>query len=347
VTIQLDSPLNLEAGPDTLVCNTGAYKLTATSEGGNEFKWSTDRDFTDVISDELEVEIELVPGGQYYYVMGTNENGCTEVDSVFVGSGLIDASLPEEVLVCDATEAAEITVENAMPEQELSYLWMPEDKIGSDPIEGPTATLVPGAEGDISVFLENQYGCTLELSTTVVLEDLSSATISSDRDTIFLDETVQIMVDSCEGCNFDWEPADLVNNPMAGSVIAEPTETTTFSVTVERNGCERTLSKTIVVIDLPCDVENIFIPRAFTPNGDGENDVLFVRTNIIDEEAELHFIIYSSWGQEVYDGRSLDEGWDGTFRGRALPPDVYGYFFEGRCLNGEVIRVQGNVTLLR
>ncbi|MEM6378566.1 MAG: gliding motility-associated C-terminal domain-containing protein, partial [Bacteroidota bacterium] len=82
----------------------------------------------------------------------------------------------------------------------------------------------------------------------------------------------------------------------------------------------------------------------FTPNNDGNNDVLFVRSNIIDT---MHFIIYNRWGQEVFDSRDINIGWDGTFRGRDLPPDVYGYFLEVTCIDGGTLTIQGNVTLLR
>ena len=348
VIIELDSPLELEAGPDTVLCSTGVYQLVATATSGNDFKWATDRDFSNVIATELTVEIDLVPGGQYYYVMGTNDNDCNEVDSVFVGSGLIDARLPEQVIVCDDDNGAVLTVENLIPEQELMYLWTPETKLEDETkaVEGPSAILKAGEGGQIMVMLENQFGCTLDLTTTVIVDDISDVNISASATTVKTGNPVDIMVTGCIDCTYEWEPADQVDNPNSSMVMVQPTDTTTYFVTVRRGECERILEITINVDDTElCSQDNIFIPNAFTPNGDNENDILFVRSNVIEE---MHFIIYNRWGQEVFDTRVMDRGWDGTFRGRELPPDVYGYYLEARCIGGtEAIVITGNVSLLR
>lgn len=87
-----------------------------------------------------------------------------------------------------------------------------------------------------------------------------------------------------------------------------------------------------------------FVPNAFTPDGDGLNEVLFVRGAAIDE---VFFAIYNRWGEKVFESTSKTQGWDGTFKGKMLTPDVYGYYVEVRCFNGETYFKKGNVTLIR
>ena len=93
-----------------------------------------------------------------------------------------------------------------------------------------------------------------------------------------------------------------------------------------------------------CEEPYIFIPNAFTPNGDGSNDVLAVRGLGIQD---LYLTIFDRWGERVFETRSQDDTWDGTFKGEKLPPDVYGFYLELTCWNGETFRKKGNITLLR
>lgn len=344
--VMLSNPVNLDAGLDTILCVDGTYELMAGHEGGMNLMWSTDREFSTIISTSDQVEIELVDGGQYYYVKADNGEGCTEIDSVFVGAGVIDAMLPDEVQVCDAAEGAMLMVHNNKANQILDYLWSPENKLASDPVTGPTATLEPGEGGLISVMLENQFGCMAQLSSNVVINDVGSARIVASDTVIQVGNPVDLTVEGCVDCQYEWSssPEGGNYNPNAQSITDTPLEPTDYTVKVTKGDCEVILTITILTEGVLCSEDNIFVPRAFTPNGDGQNDVLYVRSNVIES---LHFVIYSRWGQEVFDTRDMNTGWDGTFRGNPLPPDVYGYYLQAICEDGSEIVLQGNVTLLR
>ena len=93
-----------------------------------------------------------------------------------------------------------------------------------------------------------------------------------------------------------------------------------------------------------CDDSDVFIPNAFTPNGDGNNDVWRVRSNFIDE---LSLVVYDRWGEEIFTTTDPTQGWDGTFEGDLMSPDVYGYTMTVRCINNETFSKQGNVSLLK
>ncbi|MFM7815328.1 MAG: gliding motility-associated C-terminal domain-containing protein [Flavobacteriales bacterium] len=98
------------------------------------------------------------------------------------------------------------------------------------------------------------------------------------------------------------------------------------------------------VLDFVCGPPNIYVPNAFTPNGDGENDRLFVRANLV---TDIHFAIYDRWGELVFETTKLDVGWNGEFKGEALDPDVYVYYLKATCAGGQSYYTQGNVTLIR
>ena len=61
----------------------------------------------------------------------------------------------------------------------------------------------------------------------------------------------------------------------------------------------------------------------------------------------MSLIIYNRWGEKVFESKNQSIGWDGTFKGKLLDPDVYAYYLTVNCIGGEVFTEQGNVTLLR
>jgi len=146
------------------------------------------------------------------------------------------------------------------------------------------------------------------------------------------------------GYDYQWSPAGLLNNPFSADPIARVDTTTTFRVVVtDENGCTNEALLTLTLLS-ECVPPYIFVPNAFTPNGDNLNDELEVKGNTIDE---LYFAIYDRWGEKVFETTDQTVGWDGSFRGRALSPDVYGYYLEARCFNGEFYTQKGNITLIR
>ena len=109
------------------------------------------------------------------------------------------------------------------------------------------------------------------------------------------------------------------------------------------SGCAAERTVTVTVVN-DCGRENLFFPNLFTPNDDGMNDILYLRGVFVDE---VFFAIYDRWGEKVFESNSLNDGWDGTFKGQKLGNDVYGYYLRVRCENGEEYYQQGNVTLMR
>lgn len=89
--------------------------------------------------------------------------------------------------------------------------------------------------------------------------------------------------------------------------------------------------------------QEVGVPTAFSPNGDGNNDILFVLGSITD----LEFTVYNRWGQQVFKTTDRATGWDGTFGGQKLNPGVFAYHLSGKQADGSPIERKGNITLVR
>lgn len=88
----------------------------------------------------------------------------------------------------------------------------------------------------------------------------------------------------------------------------------------------------------------IYVPNAFTPNGDGKNDVVHVHSESIQTMA---FYIYDQWGELVFTSNNIQNGWDGTYKGKSEPVGVYVYLLHATMSSGQIITKKGTITLIR
>jgi gliding motility-associated-like protein len=100
----------------------------------------------------------------------------------------------------------------------------------------------------------------------------------------------------------------------------------------------------IKVYEIICEDPFVFVPNAFSPNNDNNNDVLYVRGLYIEK---VIFRVFDRWGEMVFESTDVSQGWDGTFRNKLLQPDVYDYYLDVTCVGGLKSIVKGNVTLMR
>ena len=90
---------------------------------------------------------------------------------------------------------------------------------------------------------------------------------------------------------------------------------------------------------------NIYVPRVFTPNGDGTNDIL--RPILVGISTFHYFSVYNRWGNLIFTTQDANQGWDGTFKGVAQPVETYLWIAEGIDLNGKKIVAKGMTSLVR
>jgi len=121
--------------------------------------------------------------------------------------------------------------------------------------------------------------------------------------------------------------------------IANPLQTTTYTVTVvSDSGC---ISYAEVTIDVTCDV---FVPKAFSPNNDGQNDELYVRGDCI---KSLDFMVFDRWGNKVFETTDKNIPWDGRYKGEPMNTGSYVYYLTATLYDSSSIQKKGDVALVR
>jgi gliding motility-associated-like protein len=153
-------------------------------------------------------------------------------------------------------------------------------------------------------------------------------------------ESVVLGTDDDSRRQYRWSPAVGLSDSTAAKPLASPTETTTYYLYVIDEFVQESYD-TVTVEVIYCD---IFIPNIFSPNGDGQNDVLYVRGQGIEQ---LSFVVYNRWGQKVFETKDPNHGWDGTINGKPAETGVYVYHVNAVLHDGLVVSRHGDVTLVR
>ena len=119
----------------------------------------------------------------------------------------------------------------------------------------------------------------------------------------------------------------------------------TYNITfTDLNGCQSSGALTILGASEDCNTPHVFIPNVFSPNGDGQNDVFYIRGEGIQF---LEFIVFSRWGELLFKSTDQTNGWDGSYKGKPLNSGVYAYYLKATLANGEIIKLYGDITLVR
>ena len=345
LTVKVFPEINLEASGDTTMCVNGEVTLQANSDTPVTYDWAETPDFANVFSN-LPNPTVIPEGSSSYYVSATDLYGCIDTATIHVNSFPIDALLAPEYFLCVGTPI-ELEVTNNAEDQTLIYEWSPSTGI----IEGANTNsplVDPATPSTYEVIVSNQYNCTDTLSTFVELVDVDLGAFAfAEPDTIIFNSgaTSQLLTIDNLNYQYNWTPAETLDDPTVFDPIASPDVTTEYTVTIEgEGGCTTDRTVTVVVIDPACIDPFIFVPTGFTPNDDGHNDILYVRGNNIDE---FYFTVYNRWGQKLFETEDQTVGWDGFYQGERLTPDVYGFYLQAKCFNGQEYFKKGNVTLLR
>jgi gliding motility-associated-like protein len=159
--------------------------------------------------------------------------------------------------------------------------------------------------------------------------------------TITAGQTVQLNVSpDIIGSTYNWEPNTGLSCDTCPNPIASPSVTTSYYVTItDSEGCS-----IIDTVNIDVGCSNLFVPDAFSPNNDGQNDILYVRGDCI---KTMDFIIYDRWGNKVFESNSISQGWDGTYKGQPMNTGTYSYYLTVQTFNGNNITKKGNIALIR
>ena len=308
---------------------TGAISITVSGNSSYSLLWLDDSSTTATRSN-------LCPG--LYFLEVTDSNGCLFLDTIEVLDNYdmsVNISVQNNTCpdVCNGNATALATGGT----EPYSYLWS----------NGETqSTASELCEGTALVIATDANGCTSMDSIVIARQhSFDSIELWADDTILFLGQSTTLHVSEIPNGTYWWSPSTLLSNPSSTDPTATPEDTTFFVVTVTDSiGCTYKDSLRLICISVDCGETNIHIPNAFTPNGDGKNDQLCFSGEWVDD---FHIVIFTRWGEKVYESDNMAQCWDGRYRDNWCMPGVYVYYCTIKCADGQTSQLKGDVTLIR
>lgn len=272
-----------------------------------------------------------------YTVTVTNANGCKGTGNAIVTSVTdnLQVTLSSNNPICTG-QTLNLT---SLPSGGTSYSWTGPNSFTSS-VQNPTITSTTiAATGTYSVTVTLAGGCTGTGQISVIVNPSPVLILNNDT-SITLGDSIHLEVNGAS--SYLWSPTEDLSCTTCNNPIAAPNNSISYCVVgINANGCSDTACVNIAVNN---ECGNIWVPSAFSPNGDGENDVLYVCGKCI---KSIEFRIFNRWGEKVFASNDPTVGWDGLFRGKALNTDVFVYYLKAENYNGSKVELKGNITLMR
>ena len=335
-------PPNVTAGAAlTLTCSSTSNSISASSTTlGTTFSWSGPH----IISGANTSTLIVDSIGTYTVSAIDPINGCISKDSVLVNSNLIPpnvASGPDLTLHCNLTSS---TITASSTTLNAAYSWAGPGTITNGNTISPTVN----TQGNYTVTVTNPInGCTKTSTVAVVVQPLPSAYINAGV-TIILGNSTTLYAGG--GGNYSWFPTIGLSCSTCQNPVAAPADTITYCVTVtDQYGCSDSACVRINVVD-PCPPsdKDFPIPNVFSPNGDNENDLFYLKDWNNECIIEFSIEIYDRWGLKLFESNGNDIFWDGrTPSGIETSAGTYYYLVKVRKTRNEVKVYKGFIMLTR
>lgn len=288
---------------------------------------------------------ELVKAGAYDTILKTTMGCDSFLRLNFSINPLPDVTLKgsTDVQLC---EKSSTLLKLAIPSSENTYQWFYNDNA----IPGETsAQLSVDKAGTYYVVATTSKGCSsTSLTFNVTVNANPEAKIMPPKNEIACAyDTIEIKALANANIRDYWwtpeKPFRVVNGAEGSSVKGVFTEPTWVTLTVyNKYGCYDTAS--ILIATKPCC--EIFVPNAFSPNGDTKND--YFMPNLQNGQILISLQIFDRYGKMVYNNKNPKLGWDGKYdNGQEASSDTYMYFMKYTCADGKIYEKKDNVTLVR
>ncbi len=277
----------------------------------------------------------------------TDAIGCTaETQLVLTEPSNIQASLSAESPSCFGEDDGWITIDTVLGGGGTYAFSL--DGQSYQSITGYPITIPFVEAGNFELYFQDMNDCINSVSINVT-EPQQPALILGDDVEIILGDSVELNgLTNISVDEYNWNTTLFMSCDTCYNTFTSPTETINYSLTViDTFGCSATDEITISVLK----PRAVFIPNAFSPNGDGINDVFFI--NAGQEVQQVNTLrVFDRWGEIVF---TLNEfqpndprmGWEGIFKGKRLNPGVFVFIAEIEFIDGHVEMYQGDITLMK
>ncbi|PSL50153.1 gliding motility-associated-like protein [Chitinophaga niastensis] len=332
IFVDVRDTLHVHTIPDSTVCTGDTIHLPSVADGQYTYRW-TNLGSNQVVSTSAGADVIPAPPKQSYEVQ-VALGRCRAADTVSLK--VVDPPKP--------TAAPDTTICFGIPVTLRAtggayYRWSPAYYV--DNASQAISVAHPPDTTTFTVTVTDTLGCPKPATASVLVNVVPPVHAFAGNDTIvMLNQPFQL--NATGGIRYTWAPPDGLNNPNISNPVTTYNHDITYTVTAyTQEGCSGKDGIFVRFIKGP----DIYIPNAFSPNGDGLNDIFRpLPVGIVKME---FFRVYDRWGKLMFSTTAYLKGWDGTVNGQPAAVGAYVWVVQGKDINNKTILRKGTVTLIR
>ncbi len=331
VFVDVKNFVTVNAGNDTTICLTDSIRFNAMGDGLS-FSWSPAAGLGNPNSRNA---IAKPVSTTTTYTVTSNIGKCQSSDNIVVTTVPYPVAVASNDTSICFGDRAQLFASGG-----VTYRWSPSEGLSNNTIQNPTASPTRSIRYLVSVF--DNKGCPKPGIDSVRIRVVPQVPAFAGNDTaIVLNQPLQL--NASGGTSYVWSPTTSLNNPNISNPIANPPSNISYAVKVSTpEGCFAIDTINVKVFNTNPD---IFVPTAFTPNGDKKNDQLIpIPVGITKLE---YFKVYSRYGELVFSTTQFGKGWDGRFKGKEQNSTTFVWYVQGVDYTGKTIFKKGTSTLIR
>lgn len=332
--VTLNNNLTVDAGPDLRICEGSRITISASSNA-DQFTWTGNH-----ITDASTLHPGVSPVTTTRYEVVATKGPCRVQDDVLVTVDPAPVAIAGPASVICFGKDAQLQGSGGTQYQWTPSSWLSDSRSAAPIVRKPTQTTTYR----LRVTDNNNCGSLNEASVTVTVTPPPKINAGPDLQLARNQPHPLNAVDVNNSgfTSYSWQPIEGLSNPYIANPIARLNRSTTFTITASTAaGCEGVGRLTIKVNDGP----EIYVPSAFTPNGDGKNDLL--KALPVGIKTFKYFAIFNRYGQRIFYTADPGKGWDGMISNGQQATNSFVWMAEGIDFNGNIIQRKGTVVLLR
>ena len=319
---------------DTSICKTDTIYMRTVSDGLH-FLWTPPLDiFTDTSKRPY-----MIPSVSRVYTVTANIGKCFNTRTITIKVvPYPTANAGPDTSICFGFSAQLNASGGSI------YVWNPITFLTDRFAQNPRC-INPFANIRYTVTVRDTLGCPKGVTDTVWVHVYPKVVVgASPKDTSVVDnQPLQITVSTPASYSYTWTPSMWLNNSNIGNPIAMPKGDIQYQVVATSPaGC---IGLDIVNIHYFKLDPDMYVPNAFTPNGDGVNDIF--KPILIGMKQLNYFKVFNRFGEMVFSTTEIDKGWDGKYKGKGQDPATYVWYAQGVTYKGQVRNKKGSVILIR
>ena len=334
----INDTIKVDVGPDKTICYGSSTQINSTTDlAATSFSWSP----SSGLSDSASANPIASPVDTTTYILTAKTLVCEGRDTITVNvlhKPIVNAG--NDTLICNNSYAILNGKVTDIPGG-ANYLWLPSAGVQSPTSPSTIVRALSSGANNYRLQVTDNYGCNFKVYDDVKVTMEYPIGASAGNDTV-ASIGIPHQLFGSGGVEYLWSPANVLNDPLLQNPVATLQTDTRFNLFVkDALGCIDSSTVFVKVYKGPA----YYIPNAFTPNGDGINDVFKAIAPGIKQTN--YFRIFNRWGKLIFETHNPSIGWDGKYMGIPQPSSVYIWIIKGEDFTGKILELKGTVTLIR